>query len=287
MAGPTLSQESRGVMYVAVGERFVTEAMVSARSVRRHMPDLPIHLFTDCEVEHPELFDQRIRIDQSGPKPHRDKLVCMRQMPFDQTLFLDTDTYLGESILDVFDLLDQFDIAATHDRGYVDRFPPGLGIPDAYRELNLGVVLFRKSGALLQLIEKAMLRYDQLGEHGRWYDQTAFRVALYESSLRVCTLTGEYNCRFANFGQLSGRVRVLHGRIPMGEHTEAALQRVLSRLNQTTIPRVFVAGQLYGLAHNPRPFGRPYIAQRFQTLFQSGILWRVRRLMARLVGRHL
>ena len=46
------------------------------------------------------------------------------------------------------------------------------------------------------------------------HDQPALRKALYNSSLRMATLTPEYNCRFNMPGYVHGKVKILHGRHP-------------------------------------------------------------------------
>ncbi len=71
--------QSRGILYLAMGERFVAEAAVSAASARRHL-GLPITIFTDSPVaaEATRLFDSVIELPRSGPRPHRDKIVAMR-----------------------------------------------------------------------------------------------------------------------------------------------------------------------------------------------------------------
>jgi hypothetical protein len=78
-------------------------------------------------------------------------------------------------------------------------------------------------------------------------DQVSMRVALYSSDLRIATLPQEFNCRFHSFGYLNGKVKILHGRIPGGKHTEANLRRIALKLNKETIPRVFVGGRYTSL----------------------------------------
>jgi hypothetical protein len=99
-------------------------------------------------------------------------------------------------------------------------------------------------------------------------DQVAMRVALYSSDLRISTLPQEFNCRFHSFGYLNGKVKILHGRIPGGKHTEANLRRIARKLNKETIPRVFVAGQVYVLARR-HFFGIEHtFPRRVATLFR-------------------
>jgi hypothetical protein len=40
---------TRGILYVATGKRYIEEAIQSIRSVRRHMPDISIAVYTDSD----------------------------------------------------------------------------------------------------------------------------------------------------------------------------------------------------------------------------------------------
>ncbi len=137
-------------------------------------------------------------------------------------------------------------------------------MPESFKEPNLGVVFYRQCAAIEQMFDDAVRRYDELttprngSPAAVYYDQTAVRLALYASTVRLTTLTDEDNCRFANYGKLNGAVRVLHGRSPRAAHTAANLQRVLERLNATTVPRVFVAGRIWALWPRRLPFTHEY-----------------------------
>jgi hypothetical protein len=240
----------RGVIYTAVGEAYIREAQLSARSVRTFLPDTRIVLFTDSSPEDKNAFDDVIRLENLNRTPYLDKLACIKNSPFANTLFLDTDTYLCGSPSELFDLLGEFDIAMALDRRYYDCFPDDVGVPAAFCEFNQGVVAFRQS-AQMQKMAQASLDwaedfYSRTGATSD--DQVAMRIALYASNLRIATLPQEFNCRFHSFGYLNGKVKILHGRIPGGKHTEANLRTIARKLNNETIPRVFVAGQLYVLA---------------------------------------
>lgn len=258
---------SRGIVYLAMGERFVAEAAVSAASARIHL-DLPITVFTDCpaSARAAGCFDEVVELSMSGPRPHRDKIVAMRRSPYERTLFFDTDTFVGAALDDCWELLEHFDLAVAGDRGYVDEFPPGTGVPASFKEPNLGVVFYRRCPAVTQMFDEALAIYDDLAtprpgrEPVSFYDQPAVRLALYRSAVRFTSLCDEDNCRFANYGKLNGPVRVLHGRLLRAAHDAATLQRVLDRLNTTTVPRVFVAGRVWALWPRRRRFTHEYRA---------------------------
>ena len=101
-----------GLLYIAHGSKYVEAAVGSARSVRRVTPGMPIAIATDGPA--PAEFDEAIPIDE--PDGYRAKIVGMLNSPFDRTLMLDVDTYAAADLSEVFQVLDQFDIAAAHAR---------------------------------------------------------------------------------------------------------------------------------------------------------------------------
>ena len=105
--------ESRGVVYVATGEKFVAEALISVRSVKKQMPEIPITLFTDLQGlvgNPPEGVDSVCYLTQVT-NSCRDKIYPLTDSPYEKTLFLDTDTYVCKPVYDLFTMLDRFDIA--------------------------------------------------------------------------------------------------------------------------------------------------------------------------------
>ena len=240
----------RGVIYNAIGENYVREAELSARSVRTFLPDTRIVLFTDSPPEGKSAFDDVILLEKLNRRPDLDKLTCFMDSPFHDTLYLDTDTYVCGSPSELFDLLEKFDIAMMLDRRYYDSFPQDAAAPAAFCEFNQGVVAFRQSAQMQKIIQASLDWaedfYTRTGIPTN--DQVSMRIALYSSDLRIASLPHEFNCRFHSFGYLNGKVKILHGRIPGGKHTEANLRTIAQKLNKETIPRVFVAGKVYVLA---------------------------------------
>jgi hypothetical protein len=260
----------RGVIYTAIGENYVREAKLSARSVRTFLPDTRIVLFTDSTPEDKSAFDEVIRLENLNRTPYLDKLACIKNSPFANTLFLDTDIYLCGSPSELFDLLGKFDIAMALDRRYYDSFPDDVGVPAAFCEFNQGVVAFRQSTQMQKMVQASL---DWAEDFYTKYgipsdDQVAMRIALYSSDLRIATLPQEFNCRFHSFGYLNGKVKILHGRIPGGKHTEANLRRIALKLNKETIPRVFVGGQVYVLARRHFFAIEHTFSRRAATLFR-------------------
>jgi hypothetical protein len=260
---------SAGVIYVAIGARFVAEARLSAESVRRVLPEVPILLFTDRFPESRSGFDEIIKLSTPHPKPHINKLIAMMESPFKKTLLLDTDTYVCADISDLFAILDRFDIAMTLERPYRDDFPANSGVPNAFVEFNQGVIAFRRSNAVQEALKESLSWTERLDAR---YDQPPLRLALFHSEVRIATLPLEFNCRFANYGYLSGVVRILHGRLPNRRMRNQDFERVASTLNLVTVPRVFLIGAVFAMSKNTligrvywtrTPIGRlyrPYLA---------------------------
>ncbi len=101
---------TRGILYIATEDQFAQEAAVSARSAKNSM-DVDITLVTDKQRTI-DVFDTIITIE----KPNYgfiDKIYGMMESPYDETLYLDTDTHIGSDISGLFDLLGRFDLAGA------------------------------------------------------------------------------------------------------------------------------------------------------------------------------
>jgi hypothetical protein len=236
---------STGVIYIATGKKFIGEACNSAASLKSVMPNVPLTIFCDEQLE-TAYFENVIRIN--APRyGFLDKITHISLSPYDLTLFLDTDTYVYEDISDLFTLLEEFDIAATHAPYRAVYQVPG--VPDSFPELNTGVILFKKTPQIMrsfsewQNLYKRDLRKEiqwlhPLGERlfkGDLPDQPTFREALYRSNLRIATLTSEYNCRFNFPGFVHNKVKILHGR-----HKD--LQTIARTMNANIVPRAYIMG---------------------------------------------
>ncbi|MEO6054679.1 MAG: hypothetical protein ABIP97_11755 [Chthoniobacterales bacterium] len=221
---------SKGILYVATGERYVAEAMQSARSAKRQMPDIPICLFTDKRPASTDAFDE-IRIIENPRHFFADKVQPMLDSPYERTLFLDTDTLVCHSVEDVFQLLDRFDVAIAHAPMRHDRAYP---TPNCFVEMNSGVIAYHKNAAVEQMfrcwieIYEKELKASAQPEIG---DQVHLRQAIYESAVSLYILPPEYNFRSVMPGFCARqKVRILHGR--------GDLESIAQTLNATNKLRV-------------------------------------------------
>ncbi|MCS4047520.1 hypothetical protein GGQ04_002668 [Salinibacter ruber] len=223
-------KREKGIIYVASGQAFIEEACSSAESVRRHMPDVPITLFTHQRVSPPEIDDVIVdeRLEKGG-NPKEGKIACLSRTPYDRTLFLDTDTYICEDISELFLLLDAFEVAAAHDPArlyYAGESHPST-LPESFPELNTGVLLYKTDSPSVRALLRAWKeRYGTMGGGVPERDQLSFREVLFESDVRMTTLPSEYNCRFNFPMYLDGPAKVLHGR-----HDSLSYEEVAQILN--------------------------------------------------------
>jgi hypothetical protein len=194
------------------------------------MPGVALAIAADREPEG-DLFDHWIPIENPTGS-FADKIAPLAQTPFEDTVFLDTDTYLCEPVPELFELLSHYDITMAH---APMRHTATVDVPVSFPECNSGVMAYTTNGrtkAMLAAWEKFYA--EQLSVTGQTDDQPALRRALWNSEARLAVLPPEYNFRFV-MPSFAGRgpVKILHGR----HHDMAALA---SSINQSGSPRVFL-----------------------------------------------
>jgi hypothetical protein len=122
--------------------------------------------------------------------------------PYDNTVFIDSDTLINWNLKDLFQLLNNFDILGVYDysrKRYFDFLPDYNNIPSGFSEINTGLIAFKKCKAVSDLFSQWSSLYDHYLKIGnlKW-DQPSFRVALWNSinnGLKFYSLPTEYNRR--------------------------------------------------------------------------------------------
>jgi hypothetical protein len=201
---------TQGILYIAAGEKYIRAAMRSAQTVNKYCPGLPTHLYADWQTygfpfgRSPFPFFSVGAIED----PHRrSKVDYLPLTPFDQTLYLDTDTALNTDIRDMFKVLERFDIAMTHAhrRNFAVRLRPWrIELPQAFPQYNSGVFLYRKTPAVIRFLENWRDQYHaNLNDFQQ--DQITLRELLWGSDLRMATLPPEYNVRYIKYHFLWSR----------------------------------------------------------------------------------
>ena len=251
---------STGAVYIITqDQRYVNLLLSSAASLKRAMPDLPITVFSQFRVESP--YFERVILVEPTQAGFYDKARFMRDSPYERTLFADADTYVLEPFPELFSLLDRFDCAATHEEYLNTDWSndyPRADIPSSFPELNTGILLLKSSDKMGRVLQRWSDLYQAyLDEKPKQpiNDQPFFRAAIYESDVRVATLTREYNCKFRGQGYLNGPVKILHGHVNF-QLKESYIVKTAGVLNASSKPRVYIAGRVYEQKVVGRLFGR-------------------------------
>ena len=190
-----------GVLYTAIGENYIQQAKLSAKSIKRFTREIEIACFTDQpQVAECEYFDQIIPVEKIE-RPRKlymlDRLMNLSKTPYINTLALDTDTYVLEDISELFYILNQFDLAMCHGHNRIARYKKAMeanqisaDIPYAFSPLQGGLILFKRNQGVNQYLEELV----ELYKNKQYYDdQISMRELIWASDLRIYLLPREYN----------------------------------------------------------------------------------------------
>ena len=209
---------AKAAFWIVDNDFYVEEAFFSARRLKEVMPEVARVLFSPMGVEDGHVFNEVYRLPRRQSKHWfvdctRYVGEALKHLPY-ELLFLDSDAYVVEPVLELFTLLERFDLALAHAPGH--RTAPTVNpIPDSFPEYNIGVIAMRNNGSvkhLWQSVHERQIRYTDVYQDN---DQSPLREALWDGQfplLRWTTIPFEFNCRFTVGTYLRDRVKVLHGR---------------------------------------------------------------------------
>ncbi len=211
----TKTNYKEGVLLVATGNKYCQEAIQSVQKIRPYLNGRPLTIVTDEPTERlKDLFDQ-VRIHPDIQYTYRDKIPPLLNLPYERTLFLDTDLELIEQIDDLFRMLETFDIIGCHAPvRWCQWNDPN--VPEGFCEINSGVLGFRRSRRTHALIRRWLTTYDIAGVP---FDQASLRAAMWWTSkhkgLRSWILPPEYNLRTPKPWLVGPglKVKIIHGRV--------------------------------------------------------------------------
>lgn len=179
---------TEGFVFATTGEKYTVLARRAARTLRQVMPDCNIDLFTDQKIKD-DVFD---RIHQLGHGWFRPKMQAIRESRFERSVVMDADIVVTADISEVFQILDQCDIAGvegtSRSRAMLET---EYGVPRCFPAINSGFLAVKASDALREFAnqwEKSVRRRNLK------LDQPAFRDLLYnEKTLKFLNMGTEYN----------------------------------------------------------------------------------------------
>lgn len=241
--------DTRAFYWIANQEKYIDEAIVSATSVKRNMPDVVTILGIPGGTKHLNIptLDEIYPLDVS----HHDKWfqnLCfyqtvmvreMRRRGIDYAVYMDTDTYMCAPAYDLFDIVmgGRYSIAGVHAPGrYTGK--TFEYVPDAFPEINIGVSpMFTLTCQFLwQHVYEAYCAHSDVYNNN---DQGVLRETLFYNSDRwpLYILPPEYNIRlFPSF--INKEVKIIHGR------SEEDYQSIANKLNQSKGIRLWYQGKV-------------------------------------------
>ena len=212
---------TRGIVYFVVGRHYLKHATNSLESLRRFHPNMQATLFCNDGAK-PMPFNAVTRyksINNQYPhnELHLDRIKCLCRAPYDVNLHLDADTYVDDSLDDMFRLMDRFDLVVHH--GMARRGAYLEDVPLAFPTHNSGMILWRWTPETRALLEDWRVRQEQwiidrpkeLVGHGAHACQPSWRRALYYSDVRFATVGENYLTQANHGGYMRGRAIILHG----------------------------------------------------------------------------
>ncbi len=144
----------RGIIYLASGGRsYLGELLTSLQSLRRFEPGLPVTVFSRFALPLGQSGCES-RPLTSDEHPLKLKVMTLKESPYEETLFLDTDTTIKGQLGPVFDQLGQHDFAAanSHEADWSVQPPRFVALVKPL-DYNTGVLLYRKSEAMQRFLE--------------------------------------------------------------------------------------------------------------------------------------
>jgi len=234
-----------GYLYIANGEKYLNEAIISAKSLRKLDDKAHITLITNKKIKS-VIFD-KIVVKPENISSWKEGLLysvehIYKESPYEKTFFLDSDTYFCGNSRELFNILDYYDVCISHapnDTSEVkltnEKFLKG------YLPYNTGVILFKKNDDNKKLFSNWYSIYrNKFQEYTM--DQVAFMEALLYSKSRVYVLQNIYNARTPFYISLPNlSVKIIHGRCPNYEKIQSELNSVLSNRNWDPCIRRIIA----------------------------------------------
>lgn len=198
--------ETKGFLYIALGQRYVTEAALAVMSLRKIHPQADVTLVTDGPDVLPG-FDRVIRREairghenfgKGDISPYYVKIDAMRFSPYDKTIMIDTDAHVQAPIDDIFQLLDRVDLVVSPSSWAVEyKFEltePGFSeVPECFGSFNTGVLAFKKTEGFEEFRSLWLQLQNEKASLYTTNDQPAFRASLYHSKLPFHILPQQYN----------------------------------------------------------------------------------------------
>ncbi len=209
--------EKNGFLYVGMGKKYRMEAEISARSLKQYTK-YPTCIITEDPNYKNEYFDIIIVADLVTD--FYGKIVCMQKTPFQNTLFLDCDTFICSSVDHLFEGLDLFDMSLSpdrfyHDYGFIAQYNPAYKIKyeNVIVQYHCGIILYRMNEAMRNFFKD----WERIHlEQKMKSDMLSFRDAFIENvnKVTIFPLPFEYNYHGTlGYGVANMEIKIIHERL--------------------------------------------------------------------------
>lgn len=199
--------------WIADQPGYVREAQISAGSFRQHNPQCATALFGSADSGFDFVYPLPPRqyrywyLDSVGYFNYA--LSVLNQ---DKLLYFDVDTYTLAPLDELMALIGRFDLVGAH--APARQTAPTVGfVPDAFPEINVGVLGIANNEAMRRFMAGWLQRYEMYQDVYGNNDQAPLREALWLARVvNLYIMPPEYNCRFGFGGFAALPVKVLHNR---------------------------------------------------------------------------
>ena len=250
-------RDDKGFIYIVTGSGYVAECLYSIRSLKEHNIE-KICVFS--EEQYRKVFEGECDYFFSiTSKLQRPKIEYISQSPFKNTIYLDSDTFINEDISELFQILEKYDFGGAFcnsrkRENYSKLIEKYSDIPYSFSEVNTGVMVFNDSLAVKELFKLWHQYYYKYLPKTNGWDQPSFRIALWESDVKLCHLPPEYNVRpksvfqkvYNNkktLGRLHMEPRIYHAHyspeVHEGKFEISSLQELREKMQELAIDIVY------------------------------------------------
>lgn len=210
-----------GYLYVAIGEKYFKEALVSISSLKKVDANANITIVTDMKSKfckkNEQIFDNVI-IESPDVYSYKHNLLlkvkALKNSSYEKTFYVDSDTYFCDSCTELFKLLDYFDLCIANGPCDPTLISIDNKVLEGYYSYNSGVILFNKNSN----VDNFLLTWYHIYKSGiEIYktDQNALMrtFLINDLNLKTYVLRNIYNAR-TNFciEVMPTKVKIIHGR---------------------------------------------------------------------------
>ena len=152
--------DSFGVVYIVTKSiRHLKEAIFSAKSLHKKSPHINVTLMTDLDLSRRDTkcFNQVLKVE-ANEHPLKLKVKLLPHSPYQQTLFLDSDTEILKDITPIFTSFNNCDFAICNapdtDFSYSSNHPNFFKGYRRINSFNTGVFLYSNSPSVKEFLQQ-------------------------------------------------------------------------------------------------------------------------------------